>query len=151
MGQSRPLFVYLCPFLITISIQIEKSVDGVLGIRTRGLRICRWRRNHGAMAAALILSYSSPSPPQFGPVLMKLLAGSLWVFPLVVAVVMITSSTEPTRNSSFCVRFRVKTSSITSAIKSAARTNYTLRCQKGTHLQSLTRQGMWGTEPSWCR
>ena len=32
MGQSRPLFVY---FLITISItQIEKSVDGVLGIRT---------------------------------------------------------------------------------------------------------------------
>ena len=37
MGQSRPLFVYFCPFLITISIiQIEKSVDGVLGIRTRG-------------------------------------------------------------------------------------------------------------------
>ena len=35
MGQSRPLFVYFCSFLITISIQIEKSVDGVLGIRTR--------------------------------------------------------------------------------------------------------------------
>ena len=33
-------FVYFRPFLITISIiQIEKSVDGVLGIRTRGLRI----------------------------------------------------------------------------------------------------------------
>ena len=36
MGQSRPLFVYFRPFLITISIiQIEKSVVGVLGIRTR--------------------------------------------------------------------------------------------------------------------
>ena len=33
MGQSRPLFVYFPPFLITISIiQIEKGVDGVLGI-----------------------------------------------------------------------------------------------------------------------
>ena len=36
MDQSRPLFVYFRPFLITISIQIEKSVDGVLGIRIRG-------------------------------------------------------------------------------------------------------------------
>ena len=36
-GQSRPLFVYFRPFLITISIiQIEKSVYGVLGIWTRG-------------------------------------------------------------------------------------------------------------------
>ena len=36
MGQSRPLFVYFRYFLDTISIiQIEKSVDGVLGIRTR--------------------------------------------------------------------------------------------------------------------
>ena len=33
-------FVYFCSFLITISIiQIEKSVDGVLGIRTQGLRM----------------------------------------------------------------------------------------------------------------
>ena len=40
MGQSRPLFVYFCPFLITISIiQIEKSIDGVLGIRTQGRRM----------------------------------------------------------------------------------------------------------------
>ena len=39
MGQSRPLFVYFCSFHITISIQIEKSVDGVLGIRTRGRRM----------------------------------------------------------------------------------------------------------------
>ena len=32
MGQSRPLFVYFCYFLDTISIiQIEKSVDGMLG------------------------------------------------------------------------------------------------------------------------
>ena len=38
MGQSRPLFVYFCSFLIPITIsiiQIGKSVDGVLGIRTR--------------------------------------------------------------------------------------------------------------------
>ena len=39
MGQSRPLFVYFCSFLITISIQIEKSIDGVLGIQTRGRRM----------------------------------------------------------------------------------------------------------------
>ena len=38
MGQSRPLFVYFRSFL-TISIQIEKSVDGVLGIRTWGRRM----------------------------------------------------------------------------------------------------------------
>ena len=36
MGQSRPLFVYFRSFLITISNQIEKSVDGVLGIQTLG-------------------------------------------------------------------------------------------------------------------
>ena len=39
MGQSRPRFVYFRHFLITISMQIEKSIDGVLGIRTRGLRM----------------------------------------------------------------------------------------------------------------
>ena len=39
MGQSRPLCVYFCSFLVTISIQIEISVDGVLGIRTRGRRM----------------------------------------------------------------------------------------------------------------
>ena len=40
MGQSWPLFVYFCPFFNTTSIiQIEKSVDGVLGIRTRGRRM----------------------------------------------------------------------------------------------------------------
>ena len=40
MGQSRPLFVYFHPFLITISIiQIEKSVDDVLGIQTQGRRM----------------------------------------------------------------------------------------------------------------
>ena len=38
MGQSRPLFVYFRSFL-TISTQIQKSVDGVLGIRTRGRRL----------------------------------------------------------------------------------------------------------------
>ena len=37
LGQSRPLFVYFCSFLVKISIiQIEKSIDGVLGIRTWG-------------------------------------------------------------------------------------------------------------------
>ena len=40
MGQSRPLFVYFRHFLDTISIiQIEKSVDGVFGIRTWGRRM----------------------------------------------------------------------------------------------------------------
>ena len=43
MGQIRPLFVYFRPFLtvipITIAIQIEKSEDSVIGIRTRGLRM----------------------------------------------------------------------------------------------------------------
>ena len=39
-GQSRPLFVYFRPFLITISIiLIEKGIDGVHGIRTRGRRM----------------------------------------------------------------------------------------------------------------
>ena len=40
MGQSWPLFVYFRNFLVTISIiQIEKSIDSVLGIRTRGCRV----------------------------------------------------------------------------------------------------------------
>ena len=40
MGQSRPLFVYFRYFLDTISIiQIEKSIDGVLEIRTQGRRM----------------------------------------------------------------------------------------------------------------
>ena len=39
MGQSQPLFVYFRSFLIIISTQIEKSIDGVLGIRTRGRRM----------------------------------------------------------------------------------------------------------------
>ena len=40
MGQSRPLLVYFRYFLATILIQqIEESVDGVLGIRTRGRRM----------------------------------------------------------------------------------------------------------------
>ena len=40
MGQFRPLFVYFRPFLITISrIQIEKSIDGVLGNQTHGCQM----------------------------------------------------------------------------------------------------------------
>ena len=37
MGQSRPLFVYFRSFLVTISTQIEKSIDGVFGIQNQGL------------------------------------------------------------------------------------------------------------------
>ena len=36
MGQCRQLFVYFRPFYIKIKFQIEKSVDVVVGIRTRG-------------------------------------------------------------------------------------------------------------------
>ena len=39
MGQSIPLFVYFHSYLVTISIQIEKSEDGVLGIQTRGRKM----------------------------------------------------------------------------------------------------------------
>ena len=39
MGQSRPLFVYFSSFLVTISIQIQKRVDGVLGMQTLGRRM----------------------------------------------------------------------------------------------------------------
>ena len=39
MGQSRPLFVYFRPFHITNQLQIDKSIDGVLGIRTWGRRM----------------------------------------------------------------------------------------------------------------
>ena len=52
MDQSWPLFVYFGYFLDTISIiQIEKSIDGVLG--NPGPQDGRRRRNHGAMAATL--------------------------------------------------------------------------------------------------
>ena len=40
MGQFRPIYVYFRYFLDTISIiQIEKSIDEVLGIQTRGRRM----------------------------------------------------------------------------------------------------------------
>ena len=40
MGQSRPLFVYFRSFLVTFSIiQIEKSIDDVLGIQAWGRRM----------------------------------------------------------------------------------------------------------------
>ena len=39
-GQSRPLVCFFRPFLVTISIiEIEKSLDGVLGIQTWGRRM----------------------------------------------------------------------------------------------------------------
>ena len=58
MGQSWPLFVYFLPFLIIISIiQIEKSVDGILGIQTRGRRIMAQTkpRSYGGL---YLLNYS---------------------------------------------------------------------------------------------
>ena len=66
MGQSRPLFVYFRYFLTTISImQIEKGIDGVLGIRTWGPQDGRRRRNHGAMAATkeCILLWQTTTTP----------------------------------------------------------------------------------------
>ena len=57
MGQSRPLFLYFRSFLVTISMQIEKSVDCVLGIQTWGPQDGRRRRNHGAMAATSQMIY----------------------------------------------------------------------------------------------
>ena len=53
MGQSRPLFVYFRSFLIIILTQIEKSIDGVLEIRTRGRRMVGADKSHEAMAATL--------------------------------------------------------------------------------------------------
>ena len=38
-GPIPASFVYFRSFLVTISIQIEKSIDGVLGIRTQGRRM----------------------------------------------------------------------------------------------------------------
>ena len=42
MADSGRFFVYFRPYLIPITIsikRIEKSIDGVLGIRTRGCRM----------------------------------------------------------------------------------------------------------------
>ena len=40
LGQSRPLFCFIFrSFLVTISMQIEESVEGVLGNRTQGRRM----------------------------------------------------------------------------------------------------------------
>ena len=39
MRQSRPPLVYFRPFHITFQIQIEKSIDGVRGIRTLAIRM----------------------------------------------------------------------------------------------------------------
>ena len=41
MDQTRPLFVYFRPFFVTMTNTVQqtingKSIDGVLGIRTRG-------------------------------------------------------------------------------------------------------------------
>ena len=75
MGQSRPLFVYFHSFLVTISTQIEKSLDGVLGIRTRGRRMVGsdeymelWQMSEGLAALCRIVynlfSFIEPAPDQ---------------------------------------------------------------------------------------
>ena len=54
-GPIPAFFVYFISFLVTISIiQIDKSVEGVRGIRTR---VGRYRKNHRAMAAPLSTNY----------------------------------------------------------------------------------------------
>ena len=51
MGQSRPLFVYFCSFLVTISTQIEKKHRWYAWDSNLGPQDGRRRRIHGAMAA----------------------------------------------------------------------------------------------------
>ena len=51
MVQFRPLFRPFLSAITIITILFEKSVDGLLGIRTRGPQDGRSRRNHGAIAA----------------------------------------------------------------------------------------------------
>ena len=58
MGQSRPLFGYFRYFLDTISIiQIEKSTDGVLGIRTRPHRLVGADETTDGGLLQLVFSY----------------------------------------------------------------------------------------------
>ena len=62
MGQTRTLFPLFCfrPFLIRITmstIQIEKSIDGVLGIRTRGSRMKGADKTTELWRLNLILKY----------------------------------------------------------------------------------------------
>ena len=68
MGQSRPLFVYFRSFLIPITIsiiQIEKSIDDVLGIRTQGRMMVGqdettelWRHPRNALFRGLLTKAS---------------------------------------------------------------------------------------------
>ena len=53
MGQSQPLFVYFCSFLVTISIQIEKKRRWCAWDSNPGLQDGRRRRNHRAMVATI--------------------------------------------------------------------------------------------------
>ena len=70
MGQSRPLFVYFSSFLITISIQIEKSINGVLGIQTRSRRMVGtdetmelWRPHLNRIIVGQVCPHCQFSPP----------------------------------------------------------------------------------------
>ena len=55
-GPIPASFVYFCYFLITISIiQIEKSINSVLGFMNPGSQDGRRRRHHRAMAATSFL------------------------------------------------------------------------------------------------
>ena len=47
MGQTRPLFVYLRPFLSEMTDKFDlKIVDGALGIRTQDRRMVGADKNH---------------------------------------------------------------------------------------------------------
>ena len=60
------LFLFI--FLDTISIlQIEKSIDGVLGIRTCSCMMVGADGNHGAMAAATLKIEYYPNGSQYLP------------------------------------------------------------------------------------
>ena len=73
MGQSRPLFVCFRSFLVTISIQIEKSVDAVCGIWTWGSRrvgadktTALWRPLNADFFTSLLNSFELKSQQLFG-------------------------------------------------------------------------------------
>ena len=78
MGQSRPLIAYFRSFLVTISIQIKKSIDGVLGIQTQDRRMVGadeamelWRPpNVSNLQCTTLQNYSSLLPKMaLGPTL----------------------------------------------------------------------------------
>ena len=63
-GQSRPLVCFFRPFLVTISIiEIEKSLDGVLGIRTQSRTYGSANPYSLPVAPTLVWAHSGQSIP----------------------------------------------------------------------------------------